>query len=577
VSIPRWAASFRTRILLVVLGVAVLPLGLVGLWLTAAAARAGEELITGRVETAVGNAAVVAGNRWLTHRSKLLDLTDEESFWRALAVAISEPDPAAGAEPPPAVVSILTASPVPLGRTQVHDSLGRLIWEYDADDPSTRVVGPTLVVGVDVHASPMGPRLGTLRSELAVASLVPDNTPAPGGVGTMLGVYEVETGAPLAPLPFALESEIAREVSWAGDRWLLARRELSDPALVLVAAAPLSPYTTPYLEAARRGALILAVVGVLGLLLTLALTNRMATSLERLAEAADAVSGGDLEHSVDVRGDDEMSRVGRAFNQMTDNLKSSTQELADSRALAAVGEFAAQLAHEIRNPLSAVRIDLQMVEEGLPEGSRLREIQERVLSEIERLDVTMTGALRTAQSGRTVRNLIDVQEPLRAAVTTARTMGGSRGLEVITQGEDEPAWVMGDAAALEQIFLNLLLNALEASDEGGRVRVSLSSTDADVVVAVTDRGVGIAPEDIQRVYDPLYTTGRDGSGLGLTIARRLVMAHGGRIEIESEVGEGTVVRVVLPAETYPDEGPSSQAATASSDVAVPGSSFRNAT
>jgi len=546
-SLRRWAASFRTRILLVVLAVTVLPLGLVGLWLTSAAARAGEELIAGRVAQVVEEAATEAGTRWVRHRSRLLDLTDQDTFWRAMGTAVSMPASPPGAEPPSEVIAILRASTVPLGRVVVRDSLGRRLWEYDARDLSAGVVGPTLEVGMDVHASPLGPKLGTFRSELAVVALVPDNTPAPGGVGTMLGVFESRTGVALAPLPFALESETASEVEWAGDRWLLARRELSDLDLVLVAAAPLSPFTTPYLGAARRGALVLAVVGVLGLLLTVALTSRMATSLERLAEAADAVSGGDLERSIDVRGDDEMSRVGRAFNHMTDNLKTSLQELADSRALAAVGEFAAQLAHEIRNPLSAVRIDLQMVEEGLPEGSRLREIQGRVLSEIERLDVTMTGALRTAKSGRAARERVDVHAPLQAAITSARTTARQRGLDVVLEERLEPAWVTGDAAALEQVFLNLLLNAVEASEEDGRVRVSLSSTDSEVVITVADRGVGIAPEDIQRVYDPLYTTGRDGSGLGLTIARRLVIAHGGRIEIETEVGAGTVVRVFLPA------------------------------
>ena len=99
------------------------------------------------------------------------------------------------------------------------------------------------------------------------------------------------------------------------------------------------------------------------------------------------------------------------------------------------------MAHEIRNPLSAVRIDLQMVEEGLPEGSRLREIQERVLSEIERLDVTLGGALRTAQSGRAARDVVDVQEPLRAAVTSARTTAGSRGPDIVIRESAEPASV----------------------------------------------------------------------------------------------------------------------------------------
>jgi len=561
VTVRAWAASFRTRILLIVLAVTAVPLGLVGLWLTGAAARSGEAFIGERLRSAAGDAAVFAGSRWMTHRSGLLDVTEEEPFWRALAAATAREDPPSGAEAPLAVLAILGASSVPLGNVLVRDTLDRLIWEYDTGAQGARYFGPTLTVAVDVFASSTGPRLGTLQSELAVANLVPDNTPTPGGVVTMLGVYESDTGSPLAPLPFALESETAGEITWAGDRWLMAQRELAEPPILLVAAAPLSPFTAPYLGAARRAAFVLAVTGLFALLLTLALTNRMATSMERLAVAADAVSGGDLERSVDVGGTAEMSRVGRAFNQMTGNLKNSLQELADSRALAAVGEFAAQLAHEIRNPLSAVRMDLQMVEEGLPEGSRLREIQERVLSEIERLDATVSGALRTAQSGRAARDLVDVCDPLRAAVASTRTTAGQRGVKVVSQGDREPAWVIGDVAALEQIFLNLLLNAVEASDDGGRVQIALSSVDATVVIEVTDNGVGIAPEHLQRIYDPLYTTGRDGSGLGLTIARRLVLAHGGRIKIESEVGTGTVVRVLLPSEDVAAAGASSRSTT----------------
>jgi signal transduction histidine kinase len=462
------------------------------------------------------------------------------------------------------VIAALNVSRVPLGRVQVNDSLGRLVWEYDTGDSPTGALGPMLNVAVDVYETTLGPSLGTLQSELAVVTLVPDNTPAPGGVGTMLGVYELDTGTPLAPLPFALQREGTREVEWVGDRWLLARREIVDPGVILVAAAPLSPYVAPYLGAARRGATVLAVVGVIGLILTLALTNRMATSLERLAEAADAVSAGDLDRSLEVGGDDEVGRVGRAFNQMTESLKTSLLELADTRALAAVGEFAAQLAHEVRNPLSSVRIDLQMVEESLPEGSRMREIQERALSEIDRLGVTMSGALHTARSGRAVHNVVDVHEPLRAAVAAARTPAGPDRIDVVLHERAEPVWVNGSAAALEQIFLNLLLNAVEASDEGGRVEVSLTPADMHVAIEVTDQGEGIAPEDLERVFDPLFTTRRTGSGLGLTIARRLVLALGGSIALERgiEARTGTVVRVTLPL---------------GEDVAVTGGLYRDAT
>lgn len=545
-TVRRWAASFRTRILTVVLAVTVLPLVLVGLWLNAAAARAGEEFVTERVQAAVRDAAVVAGTRWLALRSDMLDVAEEEAFRQALSSEAALPGESIRAEPPIEVTSVLRRAALPLGRTLVRDSLGRVVWEIPNEASGSSWVGATVQVDVDVYTSAMGRRLGSLRSEIAVSTLVPDNTPAPGGVGTLLGVYEPEGGAPLVPLPFGLEVANGEEVEWGGDRWRLDRRIMVDPPLMLVAAAPLSPFTAPYLGAARRGALVLGLVGVLGFLAALVLTNRVASSLERLASATEAVSAGDLERTVDIDGDDELGRVGRAFNQMTENLKSTLQELADSRALAAVGEFAAQMAHEIRNPLSAVRIDLQLVEEGLPEGSRLREIQERVLSEIERLDVTLSGALRTAQSGRTARGVVDVREPFCAATTSARTTAALHGVDVSTDVGDRPAEVTGDAAALEQVFLNLLLNAVEASPAGTRVHASLASDEVGVVIEIADVGDGIPPEEMRRVYEPLYTTRRDGSGLGLTIARRLVLAHGGRIEIESEVGEGTVARVRLP-------------------------------
>ena len=571
-SIRTWAASFRTRILLIVFIVTVLPLGLVGLWLNAAAARSGEGLIRESLETAVGQVAVGAGTQWLAHRSTLLDLAETEVIRLALVSAAASPSAADRASPPDRVTEVLDASPAPLGMVRINDVQGRLIWEYASDASAALSPDPTLAVSVNVYESALGPTLGTLTSELAVRVLVPDNTPTPGGIGTVLGVYEAGSGAPLIPLPVSLENETGADIDVEGERWFLARRELTEPRLTLIAAAPLSPFTTPYLSAARRGALVLTAVGVLGLLLTGALTSRMATSLERLAEAADAVSGGDLERSVDARGGDEVGRVARAFNQMTEGLRSSLRELADSRALAAVGEFAAQLAHEVRNPLSAVRMDLQMVEEGLPEGSRLREIQERVLSEVERLDVTVSGALRTARSGRTPRQVIDLRDPLLAAVAAAGTTGGPRNVEVVCEAGGVDAPVTGDAAALEQVFLNLLLNALEASDDGGRVRVSLSSTDSEVEVEVRDRGSGIAEEDIASVYEPLYSTRPDGSGLGLTIARRLVIAHGGHLEIESEVDRGTVVRVRLPATS--EESPSGQVAGPDADVAVPEFSSR---
>jgi HAMP domain-containing protein len=160
------------------------------------------------------------------------------------------------------------------------------------------------------------------------------------GVPMVLGVSEPASGTPLLPLPFdpgLLEQD---RFALGGDEWLAVRRVLAEPALQLVAAAPLNPFTEPFERTARAGALLLAGVALLGLILAHLLTGRLTRSLERLAGAAEAVAQGDLERRIEPAGTDEVGRVAAAFNAMTESLRRTLAELADRRALAAVGEFA---------------------------------------------------------------------------------------------------------------------------------------------------------------------------------------------------------------------------------------------
>ena len=279
------------------------------------------------------------------------------------------------------------------------------------------------------------------------------------------------------------------------------------------------------------------------------LTRRLTHSLERLAAAAQAVSRGEFDAEIENAGTDEVGRVAHAFNRMMANLRRTLRELADRERLAAVGEFAASLAHEVRNPLTAIRIDLQRVEERLPSDSPLREPQSRALREISRLDDTVSETLDVARTGRWRMTVVDLRAPLRAAAdAAAHAFAERQGTLDLTGLDDQPLVVLGDASALEQLFLNLLLNAAAALGPGGRAWIEGSKELAEAVVAVRDSGTGIAPELLDNVFQPLFTTRPDGTGLGLTVARRIVDEHGGRIEIESAVGEGTTVRVRVPLE-----------------------------
>ena len=232
---------------------------------------------------------------------------------------------------------------------------------------------------------------------------------------------------------------------------------------------------------------------------------------------------------------------------MTERRRGGSLQRSQREALVEVGKFAALLAHEVRNPLTAIRIDLQRVEEKLPPDSPLRLQLARALREVERLDQTVTGALRIARSGTVSSDLVDLRVPLLRAIEVATPAFDQTESTLALRGlEDAPVPVRGDEAALEQLFLNLLLNAAQALQRRGTAGVILVPMDGYADVEIWDRGIGIARDKLGKVFDPFYSTRKDGTGLGLAIARGIVTGHGGVLEMESRPGEGTTVSVRLP-------------------------------
>lgn len=515
--------SLRTKFLLIVLAGAVAPLALIGLWLTRTAARSGEELLRNRLTVALDRGVQEIGARWVRHRAELLSLAERQ--------------PATGrrgaAETPPVA-----------NYAVFRDSAGAARWTLGRP---TEAATPVVTVVLEVYDPASGRRRGTLEAQLAASALVGGEGAAAGLVGAVLAVFERSSGASLLALPFDPTLLTRDRFQWGGDDWLALRRTLSEPALELVTAAPLTPFTRPFEEAARSGTLVLVAVALTCILLAALLTGRMTRSLATLAAAADAVARGDLQRQVEDSAGDEVGRVARAFNAMTESLRRTLAELARRESLAAVGQFAATLAHEVRNPLTAIRLDLQRVEESLPADTSTRKLQERALAEIERLDRAVTGALRLARSGQVELGPIDLRPPLEAAAAAALPEFAARGATLAPLPLEPVALpVRGDPGALEQLFLNLLLNAAQALDGGGVAAVDLQLESAHQLVKVRDNGCGIAADQLERIFEPFFSSKSAGTGLGLTIARQIVLAHGGEIGVESVRGQGTTVSVRLP-------------------------------
>jgi signal transduction histidine kinase len=541
--------SLRSKLILIVLGGAVLPLALLGLWLNRTAERSGEELLRARLGTSLGQVVDEIGLRWLSGRSQLLRLAE----CSAVQTALRDDSPSQAAEyaAQAELEGLFAGMRDAVESATVADAGGAVGWRVPADGPPTSGVttlaNPALPVRLGIYDNATGERLGSLDARVSMSSLLPGGAGWGGVSGSVLAVFDPSTGASLLPLSidpvlFARESFV-----WGEEPWLTVRHTLHEPPMDLVLAAPLTPFTEPFQQAARRNLWIVAIVALAVVALVTLLTRRTTRALVRLATAAEAVSEGDLERKVEDAPGDEVGRVARAFNSMTESLRDTLRELSQRQALAAVGEFAASLAHEVRNPLTSIRVDLQRVEEKLPDESDARDLLDRALGEIERVDRSVTGALRVARSGSVTLEPVDIRAPLEAAVHSAapelKAHGGT--LEIDLGGAD-PLWVKGDAPALEQLFLNLLLNAAQALDEGGRVEVSVARHAGGVSISIRDTGRGIPLDNIGRIFEPFYSTRPEGTGLGLAIAQRIATAHGGDLEVESSPGAGTTVRLRLP-------------------------------
>lgn len=544
------ALSFRARILFLMLAVGVLPLGLIGLWLTGSAARSGEALLRSRLQNVLENNAQAIERGWIRYRSALLDLSDDPVVQRVLHAASGSGVGANSVAAVPAGLAARFASLNPsVERVVIHDRTGRTLWQLGRGEPdagSFLAFGALLSADVPLFDVATGEPLGRLEALVPINALRPSSAAA-AAAGAVLTALDPATGVLLLPAPFDPALLRQDRFQWNDDEWIVIRTKVEEPFVELVAAAPVAPFAAPFQAAARRGAYVLLLAAALGVGAAAVLTARLTRSLEHLAAAAGDVAGGNLGRRVPVQTSDEVGRVARAFNAMTESLRLTLDQRAERESLAAVNEFAAALAHEVRNPLTSIQLDLQDVEERLPPDSPSRALQARALDGLRHLDRTVAGALQTARSGYIEPRDIDLREPVRAAVHAAGPAFAASAARLVWVEPPNPANVRGDADALERVFLNLLLNAAEAMEGiAETATVELRSGSAGVTVTVRDRGRGMTPETLGRVFEPFFTTRPGGTGVGLAVARRIVAAHRGEIRLHSEPGHGTTVEVEFP-------------------------------
>ncbi len=299
------------------------------------------------------------------------------------------------------------------------------------------------------------------------------------------------------------------------------------------------------------GAGAVAICGALLVVLTYTVQRPMVELQQKIAQ----LGGGDL--TVDVsfaRRNDEIGDLGRNFNQMVVQLRESRTEIERlhrtqmSRAehLATLGEMATGLAHEIRNPLAGIAGVIEIIGRDLPATSPARSVVKEVRQEIARINHIVTDLLQTARPHPPTVRKSDLNTTVEHAVMLGRQQALAKSVEITLHKDSSLPEVEHDSDQIHQVLLNLLLNALQAMDANGKISVTVKPLGSAAVVEVSDNGRGIAPDHLPNIFRPFYTTKGDGTGLGLSLARRIVEDHQGRIDVTSAVGKGTTFAVMLP-------------------------------
>ena len=305
--------------------------------------------------------------------------------------------------------------------------------------------------------------------------------------------------------------------------------------------------------------MITGVIFVIGIAAALYMARRYIKPIEQVVAAAGMVASGNLDHQLPEGRMDEIGELTTSFNRMVGRLR-ETRELEErlrkAEHLSTVGQLASGIAHEIRNPLNLISLTIDYINKLLanPKSDERDEISKRlanVKDEIRRLNGMVENFLNFGKLKKPELRPTSVSDLVDEVCVLSSSMMRDRKVDIEIRSDNYIPLLMVDREQLKSCLLNIVINAVQSMPGGGRIRLSITQEgepghSRDVRISVTDTGHGISPAELERIFEPYFTTKEAGIGLGLPLAKNLIEGHGGTIEVTSTLGVGTEVILKLP-------------------------------
>lgn len=273
--------------------------------------------------------------------------------------------------------------------------------------------------------------------------------------------------------------------------------------------------------------------------------------LERMMEAVSAVQAGDLATRIKDASRDEIGRLGRSFNRMIEHISSE-----HASRMKALGNLAAGVAHEVRNPLNSISITIQYLKDILNDDDNENSKEEAqeclnvIARQVEELDRIVEEFLQLARPTEMNLEKVEINSFISEMMLNYNSMLEVKNIELVKTLESSLLFVKIDKDKFRQALANIILNAIQAMPNGGMLSVIVSKDKLDnkAIIDIADTGIGIPQENIDRLFEPYFTTKPEGTGLGLSITYKIIEAHNGKIKVTSEEGKGSTFSIVLPLE-----------------------------